>query len=474
MPNWGAYAEAERRGILTPDKQALYAEAKKRGLVPGMEAVSGEKPIQPSTTDVGGGFFETLATPESFEIVDALREATLNAPASAYDYAKNIYTALRHPIQTTKAMGTLVKGAGQAFVGSEGEARGFYLQFEEAMRDRYGGKEAFLKTLSEDPVGVLADVATILTPVKAGGALEPTNIAMRAAALPLKLIPEKAPIHYYQRAVKFGTTLSVKQKNAITKTALDTRYQIMPTVKGFQKLRGIIDKYNEDVNKLLNRVTATGKEVHVNDLYAGLDKVKNQMKRTTDQPRMVEAAFSKMKREWKEALEVGETRTPQEVQRLKQKVYKDLESLYEQHKTAPAYKKLRMEVARNARRILEELVPEIKRLNTNEGALIELSEALEKVANRISNREVVSLGMPVKTGVGGYLGYRMAGEAGGTIGSTIGFFMSVFDVPQVKAKFALVLNRLREKGIKIRPTPAAIRLGLYQAGRTQEIIKEEE
>ncbi len=36
MPDWGAYEEASKRGILPEDKAALYEEAKRRGLVPGM------------------------------------------------------------------------------------------------------------------------------------------------------------------------------------------------------------------------------------------------------------------------------------------------------------------------------------------------------------------------------------------------------------------------------------------------------
>jgi len=37
MPNWEAYEEASKRGILPEDEAALYEEAKRRGLVPGFE-----------------------------------------------------------------------------------------------------------------------------------------------------------------------------------------------------------------------------------------------------------------------------------------------------------------------------------------------------------------------------------------------------------------------------------------------------
>ena len=43
MPNWEAFQEADKRGILPPDKQALYQEAIKRGLAPGPTISQGEQ-----------------------------------------------------------------------------------------------------------------------------------------------------------------------------------------------------------------------------------------------------------------------------------------------------------------------------------------------------------------------------------------------------------------------------------------------
>jgi hypothetical protein len=68
-------------------------------------------------------------------------------------------------------------------------------------------------------------------------------------------------------------------------------------------------------------------------------------------------------------------------------------------------------------------------------------------------------------GTGSGIGYMFGGPEGAAIGTVLGFSLGVFDTPQVKAKVALVMNRLREKGITIRPTTAAIKLGLYQTGR---------
>ena len=49
-----------------------------------------------------------------------------------------------------------------------------------------------------------------------------------------------------------------------------------------------------------------------------------------------------------------------------------------------------------------------------------------------------------------------------------GVALGILDLPYVKSKIATVLYRLKEKGIKVRPTPTAIRLGLFQTGRESE------
>mgnify|MGYP001586670474 FL=1 len=99
-------------------------------------------------------------------------------------------------------------------------------------------------------------------------------------------------------------------------------------------------------------------------------------------------------------------------------------------------------------------------LNKQEGALIELGEALEKAANRITNRDIIGIGVPIKGGLGGVVG-GWKGAAGGVA-------VGLLDTPAIKSKLAIVLNRLKEKGIQVKPTSTAIRLGLFQMGRENE------
>ncbi len=427
------------------------------------------------SSGAGGSFGES-------EWPDVLDEALINAPRSAYNYAKNIYQAVRHPVETVKTVGKLAVGLGEAFVGKETERAEQYRQLEDAMRERYGTTEGFKDAVANDPVGVLGDVASILIPAgkvaglktltKAGTALEPTNIIIRSAALPFKLIPEKAAIDLYKSAVKFGTTLTYNQRKTISKTAL--KYQIMPTEKGLIKLRDLINQYNTEISDLINQSAKKGIELPTENVFKKLNKVKEQFKKTSDQPLQWDKAFKQLQKEWDEMLKVGEVKTPQEIQKIKTGIYRDLESFYEKHKATPAKVELRKGVATNCREMLENIIPEIKYLNRTDGDLLNLWTAIESKANRISNRDIISIGLPVKMGTGAGIGFLVAGESGGTIGSILGLSLGVFDTPQVKSKIALVLDKLRSKGVQVKPTRAAIQLGLYESGKATDHIAKSE
>ena len=174
-----------------------------------------------------------------------------------------------------------------------------------------------------------------------------------------------------------------------------------------------------------------------------------------------------------------EQRTPEEIQKIKVRIYKDLESFYEKQKATPAKVELRKAVARNARKMLEDVIPEvrqikrwfekpkptgIKQINKAEGALLDLWDAIESKSNRITNRDFISIGLPIKMGAGAGIGGLMAGSQGAAVGSGLGLLLGVFDTPQVKAKLALMVNVMRDSGITIKPTAAGTALGLYQTG----------
>lgn len=424
-----------------------------------------------------------------------LVSAFQNIPRSTYEYGKGIASSLIHPVETAKAVGKMALGAGEKLVPGEQENEQVFDAVVNHYKTRYGSVDGFKQALAKDPVGIIADISTVLTGSggaaniigkasgiskvaqagslisKMGATMEPLNIAKGIAALPIRLVPESFPISQYQSAVKFGTTLSQKERDAVTKTAIDAANQIMPTSKGMEKLREQIDNLNSIVSEKVSAVSASGKRLNVDDLFKGVEDLVDTMKAASDEPRMWDKALSAKKKEWQRMLDLGPDRTPEQIQKVKTQIYKELEGYYEKFKATPAKVEIRKTIARNAREMIETVIPEIKGLNKREGALIELWDAVETKANRITNRDLIGIGLPVKMGTGSGIGYMFGGAEGAAAGTALGFVLGVYDTPQVKAKLAIVTNRLRQKGVDISPAKAFARLGLAEAEDVRGVVK---
>jgi hypothetical protein len=108
---------------------------------------------------------------------DVPGQALRNAPGSAARLVGNIAQTVMHPIETAQNLGNLAYGVGSKIGGALGvEQDPQRKSANEApadavgafFKDRYGSAEGLKKTLANDPVGALADAATVLT---GGGAL---------------------------------------------------------------------------------------------------------------------------------------------------------------------------------------------------------------------------------------------------------------------------------------------------------------
>jgi len=219
---------------------------------------------QPEDTNLGTGFDPTFESAPEDSFTTDIAKTIGNIPKSGFMMGKDILTAVRHPIQTANTIKTLVEGASANVAQAVLENTEFGQQITEAVnnsrierglpelerdengklkvpetdasamadqvgayyRDRYGSWGNFKESLIEDPVGVLGDVATIVsgggtlatktgqatrvgTLERAGGALtkagdviEPTTAVTRTAgaaadvvkgSLPGRVISEASP-----------------------------------------------------------------------------------------------------------------------------------------------------------------------------------------------------------------------------------------------------------------------------------------
>lgn len=104
--------------------------------------------------------------PEPIEEKKSVGGFIKNVGSSGSDLIGGIINALVHPIDTGRNLGNLALGGGQKLVGYEGNAASKVDQVVQYYKNRYG--KDIGSTLYEDPVGVLADLSTLLG---GGGAL---------------------------------------------------------------------------------------------------------------------------------------------------------------------------------------------------------------------------------------------------------------------------------------------------------------
>lgn len=486
-------AEAYKRGLLPPEKAAMYEEAMKRGLV--------KENVDFSTT-----------------------EMVKNIPSSALKYGKDIYSAVSHPVDTAKAVGNvgmgyvdkaarnLTEALPQGLVSDVNQLNnwladhGFPLRrvaedpkqmkfpqevyadmVNKAVMSRYGSMDRFKSTLMEDPVGVLADVASVMSAGgaiaqrvggagkiskygtalrKAGAAADPVNLAMNAGKGAIKaLTPKGTPARMYESAAKFGTTIPQADRSRMTKTAL--REGLMPTTNGVRKLDTIADMLNSDIDNLIADATKKGKTIPKGAVFMHLKKLRQKL----GGPRIdaaedlkkinkVAAKFNKqMEKLGKNSL------TPEELQRFKQDAYKTINFKRKQQKASLADEGARKAMARAAKEKIEAVVPGVKDLNMRLGDLLELRPSLERSAGRIDNLNLASINAPLNIGAGGV--------AGGAPGATAGAVLAILEMPKIKAKGAIWLEKVKKMPLKAimksgDPDIALIRQALLQAGRTEE------
>ena len=214
-----------------------------------------EEVTAPADRNLGTGFNPSFESKPTDSFMSSAMKTIGNAPKSLLTLGKDVVSAVVNPIDTAKAVGTLLKGVG----GKVGEAalektnlgqtilskmnesrvsRGMaplptdekgVIQAAETpeikvanavgsyFEDRYGSLENAKESFVEDPAGVLADLATVIsgggaairgagqaskinkiadignTITKAGQALEPVNVIGKAVTAPFKAVGNSAP-----------------------------------------------------------------------------------------------------------------------------------------------------------------------------------------------------------------------------------------------------------------------------------------
>ena len=410
---------------------------------------------------------------------DQSRELLSNTPGSALNFAKNIYTAVRHPIETFTTLKDLATGLIHKTTPGVQPDEKLVDATVSFFKDRYGGAEEIKNTILKDPVGFAADLSFVLNTVggaanlagkvsklksitsvgekitKAGNAVNPITLAQKAN--PLRLFPKGTETKMYQSAVKMpqklkGKKLTPIDRERIAQTGLDNG--IVPNANGYVKL---LDKIDDANKKIANSIKgAKGKYVETDKITSTLDDLKDFYKNTIDpKPFLdeIDNIVTGMKDTWGERIPI------EQAQKIKQNTYVMLRKHYGELKglSIEAQKAL-------ARGIKDQIVanhPEIKSLNKADSALLELEDVIEKAASRISNRDLIGIGVPMKataTATGDFAG-----------GALPGLIAGIIDAPTIKSRIAIAINKARNTDVSKYGKTKTATQAAFQAGRLQDM-----
>jgi hypothetical protein len=258
MRDQGANESHIRSYLSAADKNNLY----KPQLTP--QEVEAE-----ADTNLGTGFKPSFESQSTDSLGSSALKTVGNVPKSLFTLGKDVVTAVANPIDTAKALGTAIKGAGgkvgeaaleetnvgQSILGKMNEFRANrgiealptnedgVIQAAETpevqvanavgtyFEDRYGSLENAKESFVEDPAGVLADIASVVTGAgatvratgqagkistiadagsaitRAGQALEPTNVIGKAITAPVRAAGNSAPGRMIGESLATPTTI---------------------------------------------------------------------------------------------------------------------------------------------------------------------------------------------------------------------------------------------------------------------------
>lgn len=441
---------------------------------------------------------------------DVPLEALKNIPSSAVEFGKNIWQAVRHPIQTGKALGTVGIGGIQKLIPGEQASEQSFDAMVGFFKDRYGGEENLRRTISQDPVGFLNDVSVIFT----GGSSVLTKIAplskvAKTAANVSKVIDPLAGItkgvsrlasegvprvskSFIKSVIKPQITSKFTPAQKLAKadelaTAFITK-NLRLKRKSVNRLRAGMDANMENINTIIREGTARGAKtarIDVEGILTSIDNVIDDLD-ILFKSKKVKANIAQLKK-FKEEVRASvrpdlvtgrRLATPEQLQKFK--VFQNRKYTPNVETATSALQKVFDDELRKATmNKLQDTFPQIKLINKDTSVMIELERAiLNKILQREASPTISVKGLVA--GGGGATAGALVGGAEKSVSKLIAqmFAFGVGSVaveriitsPTVQIKIARVINHLNKALAKTGKlhtvtTPA------FQAGRVEREVR---
>jgi len=245
----------------------------------------------------------------------------------------------------------------------------------------------------------------------------------------------KIPERLWTSAAKpsMGGKLSVK--DARVTTAL--KEGVTPDRQGLEKATSTIERLNNDINNILTTEARQGVGISRDAALAKLDDLKAYYS-DAQSPEKYLSKIDEVADAFKQA------RTPyiplSQAQKIKQRTYQIHKKTYNPNVAPGVEIEAEKKIAQGLKEGIEGAAPEVGPLNRREGDLIDLLKIVEPAVSRVENSNVIGLGTPMTSAVGGAVG----GPAG-ALGA--GVAKAIAEDPSNKAKLAIWLAGKRGENL---------------------------
>ena len=333
--------------------------------------------------------------------------------------------------------------------------------------DRYGSVDNAMNTIETDPVGFLMDFSGVAGAggklakmsgfenagdliTAAANAVDPVNQGVNLMGATAGIgIPRAAPESLYGSGAKPGTTMSPQQRRQFNRTAVEQG--IMPNDAGLARLGAQMADLRTQIDGLIKQATDKGGTVDASVLFDSLDEMRaavesgGSVDKAGDlaQIEKVETALSRSIY-GDEATDAGVIREEYTVPRpLTARQLQDIKlDAYERgyrasRRDKPALREQAYQaIGRTARENIENLAgPRVAPLNRQLGNLLEMRTPLERAANRIDQRNLISL----PQAIGASPGLALGDPVSALLGTAFGGLIS----PEMQARMGIGLEALR-------------------------------
>ena len=296
-----------------------------------------------------------------------------------------------------------------------------------------------------------ADKGAAISELGRGLAGVPFKATAEAAKLPLGIIAKAVPDTLIERTYASGVKLPLSRKwtKVAGEDAVSARTravkkglaaEALPNETGVNIASKGMEEAGNQIESIINELTAQGKSAKTSDVIKGLRGAYERMMASGDPDSL--AGAQKLQEMGKFLRDkYGDTMTAQELQDFKKQSYAEIN--YDKPTAngvvAQAKELGKKGMANRAMNLLEEMNPELKNANRSWADYRLLKEALERASGRIQNHDLISLGDEVAGAAG-------AAAAGGPGGVITALSRHIIMKPTVRARLAILLNRLKKAG----------------------------